>query len=336
MLTTNRISALIDPDSHDLPAARPEPAPPTNPQAPAPSPDLPADRPADDLEPLLLDYIDAALPLEGLANRHNLSLSRLLEIVSSPAFLRRLEALEAASARRAKAIARAGLTDAAFVLRQITARCVMSDDLHEPARKAASKIFALAAPDEDAAPDEAANAPRKPRRPKARSNQAPSPNGAHVHRATSNGAHPPPPAPHHREPPASGAPDGAHVTSPGRSESAAGGRSEPGVPGTYTAEPPNGGDGAADIPQPKAALPGAATNGATTNGAAHNGRFTPLTISAPRSAKPEHVPSEPPDLRVQRKLSLIRPSRDAPASESRRRRRGANARPHAQAYSPTP
>jgi len=288
VLTTNRISALIDPEAQDLSAAHPEPAPPTSPQAPAPSPDLPADRPGDDLEPLLLDYIDAALPLEGLANRHSLSLSRLLEIVSSPAFLRRLEVLEAASARRAKAIARAGLTDAAFVLRQVTARCVMSDDLHEPARKAASKIFALAAPDQDVAPDDdaaPAHAPRKPRRPKARSNQAPSPNGAlDAHRATSNGAHP---ATTHQRPevPASGAPNRAQVV-----------------------EPPNGGEGAAAMPKPKPGLSGVATNGA-----AHNGPFTPLSISAPRSARPKQIAAEPPDLSLSRKLSLISPrSRDRP------------------------
>ncbi len=184
--TSNRITALLDPQPLDasMPGcldASPPPLDALMPQC---------------LEALLLDYIDTDLPTEGIAARHNLTLFQLLDIVNSPAFLARLEQLEAAAARRTKAIARACMPEAAFVLRSITNRFLVSDEHHEPARKAVNQLSRLAAeaagtpsprdgsdPPPSPAPPrgragERATPPSSPPPPRPRTSR-PNPNGCH-------------------------------------------------------------------------------------------------------------------------------------------------------------
>ncbi|MBK7404276.1 MAG: hypothetical protein IPJ41_06485 [Phycisphaerales bacterium] len=128
------------PEHAPLPRAAPDPPP--HPLTPSP-----AHPPPPSLDALLLDYLSAALPLPGLAARHALTLNQLLDTTESPDFLARLERVEAASARRATAIARAALSDATFVLTELAARYITGDARPDPARKAANSLHKLAAVD---------------------------------------------------------------------------------------------------------------------------------------------------------------------------------------------
>ena len=92
--------------------------------------------------------------------------------MNSPEFLARLDAIEAANERRARAIANAGLTDAGFVLRELAVRFITGDAHPEPARKAANALARLAKPPKEAPaparapePDAQARAPSPPNPP---------------------------------------------------------------------------------------------------------------------------------------------------------------------------
>lgn len=138
----NRITHLTEAHAATRPDAHPDanPATPLDKLTPAlPATDLPSA-----LNPLLSDFTEAALPLEGIAARHKLNLTQLLDIIESPAFTRLLARTEAAAARRTLAIARTGAPDAALVLRDLTSRYLTGDTNPEPARKAAGALLKLA------------------------------------------------------------------------------------------------------------------------------------------------------------------------------------------------